>query len=340
MEATPDCETRRAPWRFLMDEAGARLEHDCVVGLPPADAAASMVPLLDRAWLRVTGGDARQFLHDQLTAGVVDVTDAEWRMAAYCSPQGRVLALLRITGDGEQGLLVELPAALADGIASRLRMFVLRADVCIEHADGMAALGCWGNGAGNLLTGIHPSLPERPFQRTGRGGCMLVRLPGPAPRFQLTGPASTVTEAWRRWAGAAAPANTADWRYLDVWSGLPDILPATADQFLPQSLGLEHWEALSYRKGCFPGQEVIARAHYRGRLKRHLYRARAEGAPPEPGDTVLDAKDGSAGSIVTAAPDPAGGALLLAVLHERAEAGCRLERGDRNRLDALERVAA
>lgn len=343
MEATPDLTAGPAAWRSLLDEAGARVDGDRVTGLAPTsledNRGARMTPLLDRAWLSLAGTDARRFLHDQLTAGVSDIPDSETRLAAYCSPQGRVLAVLRVTGEAE-GLRVELPVALADSIARRLRMFVLRADVRIEHAGDLTALGCWGETAPDLLAALDLPVPEESFRPARHRQASVTRLPGPAPRFQLTGPPATVTEAWRQWRAKAPPADSADWHYLDILAGLPDIGPETTDQFLPQNLGLAHWRAVSLKKGCYPGQEVIARAHYRGRLKRHLYRARTEGSPPGAGNEVLDEGDGRAGSVINAAPAPGGGSALLAVLHERFETGCHLAAGDGATLQDLQRVAA
>lgn len=337
--APEELNTASLPWRALLEEEGARLEGERVSGFAASSGLAgdgpAMVPLPDRAWLAFHGTDARQFLHDQLTAGVADVGDSECRLAAYCGPQGRALAIFRVTGDAD-GLRVELPAALADAIARRLSMFVLRADVSIRQTGDLTALGCWGEAAPGLLASFDMPVPDRPFLVVPHEQTTLVRLPGPVPRFQLTGPASSVTEIWRQWRAEAVPANTGDWQYLDVRAGLPEIGPETTDQFLPQSLGLEHWNAVNYRKGCYPGQEVIARAHYRGRLKRHLYRARIEGPPPRAGADVLDESDKRAGSIVSAAPDPGGGNVLLAVLHERAESGCRLADDARTPLTGLE----
>lgn len=314
-------------WRSLVHEAGASLEDGRVTGLPAprtdSTGAAWMVPLVDRAWLAFRGEDARRFLHDQLTSGVADVDDSEMRLAAYCGPHGRALALLRVTGNAGE-LLVEMPGSLAETIARRLAMFVLRADVRIEPIAELAALGCWGEAAPDLLASRGMPVPDRPFAAGSDGQTTVTRLPGAAPRFQLTGPPASVTGAWQEWRTTASPVNTDGWQLQDIRAGLPDLGPETTDQFLPQSLALEHWHALSYRKGCFPGQEVIARAHYRGRLKRHLYHARVENPPPAPGDDVLDGTGRRAGNIISAAPVPGKGSELLAVLHERAESGCRL----------------
>lgn len=336
MASDPEMNARTAPWRPLLEEAGARLDGDRVSGMPHPGGDPAMVPLLDRAWLTFRGSDARQFLHDQLTAGVADIADSEMRLAAYCGPQGRVLALFRVTGESADGLRVELPAALAESISRRLKMFVLRADVRIEQAGDVTVLGCWGAGVPRLLQSGNLPVPDQPFRVGRHHEISVTRLPGPAPRFQLTGPPSSVAEVWRQWRTDARPVNTADWQCQDVQAGLPDIGTDTTDQFLPQSLGLEHWHAVSLRKGCYPGQEVIARAHYRGRLKRHLYRAVCEGAGPGPGMDVVDDGGKRVGTIVSAAPDPEGNTLVLAVLHERAGTGCRLGGETRQELRNLQ----
>lgn len=340
MTSMPDMNARTAPWRALLEEAGAQLRDDRVSSVPAPGEGARMVPLLDRAWLSFRGPDARAFLHDQLAAPVSDIPDSAMRLAAYCGPKGRTLAVFRVTGESRDELRAELPAALAEGIARRLAMFVLRTDVRVEFVEDMTALGCWGEEAPGLLSSLELPVPDEPFAAGRRRETSVTRLPGPVPRFQLTGPAGPVTDAWRHWLGAASPAGSADWQYLDVRAGLPELGPETTDQHLPQSLGLEQWQAVSYRKGCYPGQEVIARAHYRGRLKRHLYRAVTRGTPPGPGTDVVDGDGKRVGSIISSAPHPAGGGVLLAVLHERAGPGCRTADDEGQQLHDPEPVEA
>lgn len=332
---------RLEPWRPHLERAGARLEGQRITAIDGGagmSAAIRMTPLLDRTWLDFTGAEAVGFLHDQLTIGVSDLDGRSVRLAAYCNAQGRVLALLRVARrDG--GLRAELPAELADPIARRLGMFVLRADVRIEEASDVTALGVWGEGAGDLLAGAGMTAPGESFERHRHDTLAVTRLPGPEPRFQVEGPLEAVTARWEEWLEKAAPATSADWRLLDIRAGLPDITGATADRFLPQSLGLERWHALSFRKGCYPGQEVIARLHYRGRLKRHLYRARVPGTRAGPGTEVLDGDGNRTGTIVGAAGEASGrGALVLAVLSERAGSSCHLADSPEARLKELARV--
>ncbi len=237
-------------WHSLLNEAGATLENGRVAGLPAprTDSAGGpwMVPLADRAWLAFRGEDARRFLHDQLTSGVADIDESEMRLAAYCGPHGRALALVRVTGDAGE-LRVEMPASLAEAIARRLAMFVLRDDVSIEPVARVTALVCWGETAPDLLASFGLPVPDRPFVARGHGQSIVTRLPGAVPRFQLTGPPASVTGTWQEWRSSAVPANTDGWQLQDIRAGLPDLGPETTDQFLPQSLALEHWRALSYR---------------------------------------------------------------------------------------------
>lgn len=314
------------PWARALERAGASREDGRVTGFEPRPsgaAAARMTPLMDRAWLTLSGADAVGFLHDQLTAGIRDLDESAMRLAAYCNARGRVLALFRVTREAGD-LLVELPAALAESMARRLGMFVLRARVRIEHRTDRTALGVWGREAPGLLEERGFPVPGSVFGHAAAGAVGVTRLPGRDPRFQVAGEAAAVTACWEAWLGRAEAATTDEWMMLDILEGLPDIDSSTSDLFLPQSLGLEAWGALSFSKGCYPGQEVIARLHYRGRLKRHLHAARVDGDPPVAGTEVVDRDGGRAGVIVSAAAEPGGGAKLLAVLRENAATGCRL----------------
>lgn len=328
------------PWARALERAGASLENGRVTGFEPhlpCTAAARMTPLLERAWLNLSGADAVGFLHDQLTAGIRDLDGSAMRLAAYCNARGRVLALFRVTREAGD-LLVELPAALAESMARRLGMFVLRARVRIEHRTDRTALGVWGAEAPGLLEERGLPVPGSVFGHAAAGVVGVTRLPGRDPRFQVAGEAAAVTACWEAWLGTAAAATTDEWTMQDILEGLPDIVPSTSDLLLPQSLGLEAWDALSYSKGCYPGQEVIARLHYRGRLKRHLHEARVHGDPPVAGTEVLDRDGGRAGVIVSAAAESGGGAKLLAVLREDTVTGCRLAMEGRPLLSGVKRV--
>lgn len=312
-------------WHETLKSAGLERHEDGGWSFPGHRGGddAGLTPLLDRAWIKVTGSDAEDFLHGQVSADLKSLKSNRMQPAAYCSPQGRVLATPRFlphTGDW----LVELPAGIADSFLQRLRLYVLRADVKLGRDDRIAGLGIWGKPVQETLE-RWTEAPVKDFDYSLLEDLLCVRLPGTVPRFQLLGPRESLAERFEALAERLSPGGDAVWRLLDIEAGVPDVVPATAGHHLPQSLGLERWDALNYRKGCYPGQEVIARLYYRGRLKRHLFRATTEGEAIPPGTQVIDANGREMGEVLlSAAFGETPSARLLAVLRESAlSADCR-----------------
>ncbi len=282
------------------------------------------------AVVRVRGADAARFLQAQLTSDVEAMAPGDAGLGAWCSPKGRVRNLFRLAarrpgpGDGGGGGFDLLaPAGETDGLAQRLRLFVLRSKVVVEPGPERV-LGVAGAGAEPFVRRVAGGAPapgrtlEAAADGEPVGGSVLALRPAEdPPRFLLAlgGEAAARHEP-------SAP--DAEWRQLEIAAGVAWLDEATREAFLPQMLDLERLGALSFDKGCYPGQEIVARTHYLGELKRRLYRAEvAAGAAPAPGDRVLADGGRPAGVVVAAAAETdGGGAALLAVLRiDLAEAG-------------------
>lgn len=234
------------------------------------------------ALLRVSGDDAIAFLHSQFTNDVkaLAVGGAQWN--GWCTPKGRLLATFVLARDAG-GFLLMLPAAFAESFTKRLRMFVLRSKVTIEDlSSSMPRFGIWGG-----------AIPDGSFQ---------------------------LGEA-RAIAFGATPAGTAatyeDWSLSLIREGIVQVVPGTQEEFVPQMANYELVGGVSFRKGCYPGQEIVARTQYRGILKKRAVRVRST-APIAPGDSVYSEAfgDQSAGTVANVAPSPEGGfeALVVAQL--------------------------
>ena len=205
--------------------------------------------------LRVHGRDAAGFLQGQLSNDVQALADGAQQLAGYHTPQGRVIALLRLARLGREELLVQLPAELSDAVAQRLRRFVLRAKVTIEVLDAAAAAAAASAAAAAAAASA-----------------------AAAAAAALAAPAASIA-GW----------NATRSRGADIAAGLPQVYAATSEKFVAQMLNLDCIGAVSFDKGCDTGQEVIARAHYRGRVKRRMQRfaTRAPLATPlRPGDAL------------------------------------------------------
>jgi tRNA-modifying protein YgfZ len=236
--------------------------------------------------LAVTGADAQAFLQNQLSSDLGEVSAERGQLSAWHDPKGRVLAVLRIL-PAPNGYLLVMQAELLDAVAKRLRMFVLRAKVAL--------------GAGPPVYGMPPA-PGAGFIRK------LGMTPGDAPLSAACNETASVLrlpgEAGWLIAGALEPAETAadqsavtSWERAEIEAGIPEVYPQTSGEFVAQMINLDRIGAVSFTKGCYPGQEIVARAHHLGRVKRRARVFRLPGPPPAPGVTLED----PAGTVVRAA---------------------------------------
>lgn len=234
--------------------------------------------------LTFRGPDALRFLHSQLTADVAGLAQGEARPAAWCNPQGRVLAVLWLLRTAD-GALAVLPRELAPTVAEGLRRFVLRAKVAVADESGqLEVVGLAGDAA---------ALPAAPAEVVvGRQS---------AGRALLVGPAAAIDAAC-----AGIEAREDAWSALALSRGEPQVVPATSGEWIPQMLNLDLIGAVSFDKGCYPGQEIVARAHHLGRVKRRMARYTVVAGPlPGPGEALYLAGQKVAETVAAAPGDPA-----------------------------------
>lgn len=266
--------------------------------------------------LRVSGTDARAYLQGQLTADVGEVSASASRCAAWCSPKGRVLALFRLLTDPSGGFRVVCERWFTESLLTRLRMFILRADVRIDEiSDCLEVVGVSGADAFSNRFAAWAGAAEVD-ESTVFEDVTIVRVAGRHPRFLLIGPPEGIeTIASARPTDEVSRANSEAWRLADICAGVPRVTAKSSDAFLPQMLNLDRFGAVSFEKGCYVGQEIVARAQHLGRIKRRSYLARTSAATE--GDAILDTTRNGArkvGVVVAAEPHPDGGSAALMVL--------------------------
>ncbi len=288
-------------------------------------------PIAGRGMLHVTGVDAAGFLHSQFSSEVRGLRPGCVRLTSYSDARGRLLAVMHLFAVGD-GYLLELPADRLDPVAAQLRRFVLRAQVEIEDASAAwSAFGVSGAQAESLLASpLGRTPPPAGEWIEAADGVHLAGIGGTVPRWLAFGDEESLHALWNGLDMlATVPAHC--WDLLDIEAGIPTIHTDTAGRFVAQMVNLDRLDALDFRKGCYPGQEVIARTRYLGRIKRRMFPLSAPSArsAPAPGDAVLDADSGDGvGEIVAAVDDPAGGIRGLAVLRlESADAALVLADG-------------
>lgn len=274
-----------------------------------------MIPLPHLTVLELTGPDAQAFLQAQVPSDVRLLTSDRAQISGWCTAKGRLLTTFVIwpVSHGDQGgYRLLLASDVADSIAKRLKMYVLRLKVQISRLeDTVYGLLNPPAALGNL------TLPTETWQITHGNDLTAIRLN--SSQVVLTG-SSTALAALGNTMSTGSPEV---WLRADIAQGFPLVTAATSEHYVPQMVNLDKLGGVSFKKGCYPGQEIVARTHYLGKIKRHLYRVRAPQAittGAEVRSAVLN--DQACGSILSAAPTEAGGDwLALAVLQQDAANG-------------------
>lgn len=259
-----------------------------------APASSILAPLTRLATIMVSGADARAYLQGQLTADLDTLSSNRVQLACCNSPQGRVQAVFWLL-DRSDGMALVLPAALVDSTVVRLRKYVLRAKAKVEPAK-------------HLQVGILPraalpadvTLAEAASHRE-IDGVSYFTLPG-VDDVLVLGPLSAAADA----------AREHQWHLSQVRAGLPQVYPETHEAFVAQMLNIDLLGGIDFEKGCYTGQEIIARAHFRGTVKRRMFLFHGTGSAPIPGTRVLSGEQ-HAGDVVDAVAT-ADGYEVLAVI--------------------------
>lgn len=282
-------------------------------GTSLASEIPAVAPVSVSGFLDIDGPDAASFLQGQTTCDIRQITLEQSSIGAFCNAQGRVIAIFRIWRK-ESGYRLQLPSELLPALQQRLQRYVMRSAVSIQENRDIGVFG------------LAPGASRIPLPLPGEANAVccednltVIRIPSAIERFLVLGPSSKIKEEWL---GLVQKHDSKEyseswWQRLDVQDGLPSITQATSEAFLPQMLNLDLAGGLSFDKGCYTGQEVIARAHYRGTVKRRLYRAIA--ATPSalmPGDLLMD-DDEAIAQIVMTVPTNEGQSLLAVARCDR-----------------------
>jgi folate-binding protein YgfZ len=310
-------------WQDFLLERGARIEAGAASHF--GDAAAELratrdggviAPLIHLGLIECSGEDAQTFLHGQLSNDVKLLTPSRSEYAAYCSAKGRMLANFLLWRE-EQTYCLQLSRSLLPGMQKRLAMYVMRSKVKLADAgESRVVLGLAGGAASNAVQELFPVIPREAHDvvRDPVNGT-LIALPGN--RFQIISEIESAKRLWHRLAATLAPVGTSCWEWLEIKNGIPLITPPTQEQFVPQMANMELIGAVSFHKGCYPGQEIVARTQYLGQIKRRMVLGHVTGEiKPQSGDEFFSSSlDGQAsGMVVNAQAAPEGGYDLLAVM--------------------------
>lgn len=289
--------TSTTPWLDFLAAQGASLSASTapeVVGFQSdAGNASIVVPLAHLGLIAATGEEAASFLHNQLTNDVQSLGPSQARLAGYCTPKGRLLATMLIWKSGD-AILLQLPREIQAAVQKRLQMFILRAKARLaDVSDSQVALGLAGPDVAAALAPWFAELPAAAYGVTQQAAGTLIRMPDAAgaPRFQWIASLDTAQQAWPQLVKSLRPAAGAAWRALDIQAGIPLVVQATQEQFVPQMINFEVLGGVNFRKGCYPGQEIVARSQYLGKLKRRMLPAQVAATGVTPGTEVFASSD-------------------------------------------------
>ncbi len=310
-------------WIAHLEQHGARLIDDRHVEFGAQQSAPSaeqslLAPLIHFAVLEVAGADAERFLQGQTSAQLTLADGSFAAPTSFCTAKGRMLANGQLLRVDEARFWLLLDASLLEPLRSHLAKFAVFYKVELTPRDDLAVIGLIGHDAPALVERRLDAMPPTTWQQVALGGGVVLRHPGALPRLVLCLPHDETIGAWQNLAHEAVPVGNAVWQLHDIQAGLAWLEASQQDSYLPQMFNWEALGGISFKKGCYTGQEVVARAHFRGQVKKRLARGRFEGdALPELGSAIGDADGKSRGDVVAAARDGDGRGEILAVMTTR-----------------------
>lgn len=278
-----------------------------------ADVDPAKTPLLclpaGFALLSVSGEDRQTFLHGQLINDLNLIAKPGAQLSGWCNPRGQLISNFLVINTGTAFLLL-FRKELLDYVLKRLNMFVLRANVTVEDITETTPLLGVANCEDTDL--LDAGMSNTPGAISANDGVMAVCLPDQSRRYLLLGNVEAQVAKTTELQNALTLTGADTWSLLDILAGMPWIGSATQEKFLPQMLNLDVLDGLSYKKGCYPGQEVIARLHYRGEVKRRIQLVTCD--TKLVAGMVIKSNDSNAGTVVNSAINGDGKTLALAVI--------------------------
>ena len=274
-------------WKNFLLSQNAIFDNDTRITFPAISDYndKTIYPLAHLAVLTIRGKDAAKLLQGQLTCNVNDVTEIKSSPGALCNPKGRAITTFFLVKTGDVFLMV-LPEELLEPVKKRLQMYVLRSDVTLtDGSDTLCLIGL-----------CHPPAQAEPLFGTSQQEVISVNLSATQSRCLIIAEANKAIALWSERVGNQGfqPESSDQWRYLDILSGIPWLTTETSEEFIPQMLNLDLLGGISFNKGCYTGQEIIARTHYLGKTKRALFLAECDTPfTPVPNSTIIDDSTGT-----------------------------------------------
>ena len=307
-------------WHSFLQKHNAVIENNCISHYGNAFAELKstcsntvIADLSHFGLIHFSGEDAPVFLQGQLSCDVRKIDPYTAQYGSCCTPKGRMLASFLIW-QNSSGYLMQIPISLLITLEKRLSMYVLRSKVRLNNdSDRYVRIGVAGNRASEVVEEIFGATPDPFLGVINSEHESILRLA--QNRFEIVTTPEHAPELWEHLRKYAMPVGRFCWDWLEIKAGIPIITPATQEQFVPQMTNLEAIGGISFQKGCYPGQEIVSRTQYLGKIKRRMYLANiCTKEPIAAGDELYSNKKQACGMVVNAAPSPEGGYDVLAVI--------------------------
>ena len=315
-----------AAWKAFLIDQGAEFEDQMLSSFGNPDRERRIPPqghilcdLSHVGLLRAEGEDARNFLQNQLSNDLTDVSETQSQLSSYNTHKGRMIANLRLLQRGN-AIYLKVCQDLVDTLLKKLRMYIMMSKVTLEDAsNSLIHFGYAGEDAERYLAAAIGAIPSQAHDNVQYKSLSITRLSGDLVRFEILGEYEDVQQLWQTLDVQAAPVSSNAWRYLNIVAGMPIINADNSTDWIPQMLNFERIGGISFTKGCYPGQEIVARLNYLGKTKRRTYRLCANTDQlPAIGTKIMfanaDGKLSESGEVLNTVINPDGKVEMLAVL--------------------------
>ncbi|WP_106478234.1 CAF17-like 4Fe-4S cluster assembly/insertion protein YgfZ [Phytohalomonas tamaricis] len=308
-------------WHTHLSAQGGQFDahHRIIFHLPVSETDTALIPLVHLAIIEIEGPDSEKFLQGQTSAQVTQANGHVAPPTAFCTPKGRMIANAQLMRVDTERYWLLLDASVAETLRAHLAKYAVFYKTELRLRQDLAIVGLSGQNTTTALK-AYSAVPSHDWTMTLHEEMVVTRHPGEPSRFVMIADVQTMIARWDTVTTVAKLNSNDVWKLLDIRAGLAWVSEAQREAFLPQMLNWEALGGISFKKGCYTGQEVVARAHYRGQVKKRLMRFGSKDIDDMPiGNeaALTDATGKSLGDVVLAAPVQESGIEFLAVVTQK-----------------------